>query len=193
MKPTILWISGILLLLAAPFSYAHTQLGLETGLIAGFSHPFLGLDHLLAMLLVGVLAFIMGKKAYLTLPLSFIAMMFAGILLASSGNYLPAVETVIALSVIMLGVLVATEYKLTMFFTLFSVALFGLFHGYAHGSEIVLNTQQVAWYVGGILAATTLLHAVGILTGLLLRKRFTIMMRFAALSATGTGVWMLVS
>jgi len=192
MKQTILWTGGVLLLLAAPFSYAHTG-GLETGLVAGFSHPFLGLDHLLAMLLVGVWALIMGKKACLTLPLSFVVMMFAGILLALNGNHLPAVETVIALSVIMLGGLVATEYKPTMLLSLFSVALFALFHGYAHGSEIPLNTQQLAWYLGGILAATILLHALGVLTGLLLRQRFVIMMRLAALSATGTGVWMLVS
>lgn len=193
MKPTILWTSAILLLLTAPFSSAHTQSGLETGLVAGLSHPFLGLDHLLAMLLVGVWAFIMGKKACLILPLSFVVMMFAGILLAFNGNQLPAVETVIALSIIMLGVLVATEYKPSMLLSIFSVALFALFHGYAHGSEIFLNTQHFAWYLGGVLMATTLLHALGILTGLLLRKRFVIMMRLAAFSTTAAGVWMLVS
>jgi urease accessory protein len=190
MKQTILWTGGVLLLLAAPFSYAHTG-GLETGLVAGLSHPFLGLDHLLAMLLVGAWALIMGKKACLTLPLSFVVMMFAGILLALNGNHLPAVETIIALSVIMLGGLVATEYKPTMLLSLFSVALFALFHGYAHGSEIALNTQHFAWYLGGVLAATILLHALGILTALLLRQR--LVMRLAALSATGAGVWMLVS
>lgn len=192
MKKIILSSVLVPLLLAAPISHAHSQLGLDASLVAGFSHPLLGFDHLLAMILVGVWAVIIDKKAWLTLPLTFVTVMLMGGLLALNGIALPAVETVIAISVIMLGGLVATGYRPIMSLSLFSVALLALFHGYAHGAKMALNAN-VAWYFGGILAATVLLHGFGVLSGMLLRNRFVIIMRIGGISAAASGVWMLAS
>jgi urease accessory protein len=154
-------------LLALPgFAEAHTGLHpfAVDGLAAGFAHPFSGLDHLLAMIAVGLWAASLGGAARWAVPASFIAVMTLGAAIGIQGVGLPAVEPMIALSVIALGAAVALAVRVPTTVAAAAVALFGLFHGAAHGAEMPALAQPLAYGLGFV-AATALLHGAGLALG----------------------------
>jgi urease accessory protein len=144
---------------------AHTGVGATSGLAAGFTHPLLGLDHLLAMIAVGLFAASRGGKALWLVPLAFVAMMAASGLLAMAGIGLPMVELGIALSVVVLGAAVALRLSLPVAGAVALAGVFALFHGHAHGAEMPAGASALTYALGFVLA-TAMLHAVGVGIGL---------------------------
>lgn len=145
---------------AAPAA-AHTGIGTVAGFTAGFSHPLVGVDHLLAMVAVGLFAGLIGGRAVWVVPLSFLAAMLIGGVLGLAGLALPAVETTITVSVIILGLVVALGRAWPVAAATIMVGAFALFHGHAHGAEMDAGHGAIL-YSAGFLAATALLHAAGL-------------------------------
>lgn len=144
---------------------AHTGAGDTHGVLHGFMHPVTGLDHVLAMVAVGVLAALLGGRAIWLVPTSFVAMAAVGGVLGMHCVPVPFVEFGISASVILLGLAIALQAKLPLGWTAGLVGLFGLYHGYAHGAEMPADASGFAYGVG-FLAATALLHIAGIGFGL---------------------------
>lgn len=142
-------------------AYAHPDLSHLGGMLAGFGHPLGGMDHVLAMLAVGVLAAALGNRALFVVPMSFVGVMIAGFLLGVAGIDLPLVELSIALSSVVIGSAAALGRPMSTAGAAALVGIFGLFHGYAHGAEMPADADG-ALYAGGFVAATALLHLVGI-------------------------------
>lgn len=152
-------------------AFAHpghldSAMATSASLMSGFSHPFSGIDHLLAMLAVGLWAAQSRRSAQWVLPLVFPVTMVVGALLAFSGVQLPLVEGGIAASVAVLGLLIAFAVKMPLWASTVVVSLFALLHGYAHGSELP-HASSAMMYGVGFVAATALLHAAGLGFGLL--------------------------
>jgi len=148
---------------------AHTAAGAATGFAAGFAHPLGGADHLLAMVAVGLWAAQLGGRALWMVPVTFVAVMLAGAALGMSGVSLPFVEAGILASVLVMGVLVAAALRLQPAVGALLVAVFALFHGHAHGTEMPLVAGGLAWGAGFALC-TALLHATGMGLALALRR-----------------------
>ncbi|MBX6323570.1 MAG: HupE/UreJ family protein [Rhodospirillaceae bacterium] len=148
---------------------AHVGVGPVDGFHAGFTHPFTGLDHLLAMTAVGIWAAQIGGRALWLVPSSFVAMMLAGGALGAAGMPLPMVESVIAGSVLALGALIALRVRPSLAVSAAAVGLFALFHGHAHGTEAPLGVAA-ADYGAGFALATAMLHGGGIVLALALRR-----------------------
>ena len=144
-----------------PVAEAHTFGSQGAGLIAGLTHPFVGLDHLLAMIAVGIWAGQLGGRAVWLIPLTFVSVMTAAATLASFGLLLPLVEPAIACSVLVLGLLIAGSVRLPTSVGAFLVGLFAVFHGYAHGLELPQAASPIL-YGAGFVLATALLHGLGI-------------------------------
>jgi urease accessory protein len=128
-------------------------------------HPVTGLDHVLAMVAVGILAALLGGRAIWLVPASFVAMAAVGGLLGVQGVPVPFVEFGISASVVLLGLAIALQARLPLGWTVGLVGLFGLYHGYAHGAEMPADASGFAYGVG-FLAATAMLHIAGIGLGL---------------------------
>jgi urease accessory protein len=163
----------------------------DGGLASGFAHPFVGLDHLLAMVAVGVWAVQLGGRYRLLLPATFVAAMAAGAGAGLLGIPLPRVESLIALSVLVLGALVAASVRAGWQWPAALVALFALFHGHAHGAEMPVFSSP-GLYFAGFLLATALLHAIGVVAATLLKERAAIV-RFGGAAIGLAGSWLLVS
>ena len=146
-------------------AHAHVGAGATSGFAHGFTHPVTGLDHNLAMLLVGLLAFQMGGRALWLIPLAFVGMMVAGGALGMAGIDMPFVELGIALSVVALGFAVAFEVKLPVAAAALFAGPFAVFHGHAHGAEMPGGGETLV-YGAGFIATTALLHIAGIMLGL---------------------------
>lgn len=146
-------------------AFAHTGVGAHGGLAAGFTHPLLGLDHLLAMIAVGLFAAARGGKALWLVPLAFVAMMAGGGALAMAGIQVPMVELGIALSVVVLGGAVALRLSLPVAGAMALAGAFALFHGHAHGAEMPAGASAFT-YAAGFVAATAMLHGIGIAIGM---------------------------
>ncbi|MBO9513863.1 MAG: HupE/UreJ family protein [Variovorax sp.] len=165
--------SALALLIALPLAAgAHTGVDAHHhhGFAAGFLHPLTGADHLAAMVAVGLWSALAARRAWpdlLWAPLGFAAMLLAGALAGLAGIGLPAVEPMIAASLLVLGLLVATQRRLPAFAAASLVGVFALFHGAAHGQE--LAADAAAPMLAGMLAATVLLHATGVAIGWALR------------------------
>ena len=161
--------------------------------VIGFGHPLEGIDHVLAMLAVGLYASRQRGNARWALPTAFVAAMLAGAGLAAWGVTLPAVESAIALSVLVLGLAIAFAARLPVAAALPIVAGFAVFHGYAHQLEI--RDAAALTYAGGFVLATALLHAAGFALGHWLPDSG---IAGAARRATGSlvalaGAWLLVA
>ncbi len=178
----------LVLAISAPVAWAHGQ-GAHTheaGLIAGMLHPFSGLDHLLAMVAVGLWAARQGGRALWALPASFVGAMAVGSMLGMSGVAFAGMEAGIALSVLVLGLLVAMRRQMLLPLAAMLTGLFALFHGVAHGQEMPL--AALPWGYGfGMLAATALLHAAGVFAGMKLRQLY-LGLAGAAISLAGLGM-----
>lgn len=158
----------IFLLLFTPFiASAHTIGG--NGLASGLTHPVLGFDHLLAMVAVGIISLRFGSKKMWLIPGTFVLFMIAGGVLGVLGFKLVAVEIVIALSVIFLGLAIAMSRRPSLIWSIIVVAGFAIFHGHAHGQEIPAIVNPVP-YIMGFVLATVSLHITGLLIGHYARK-----------------------
>ncbi|HEY8567142.1 MAG TPA: HupE/UreJ family protein [Beijerinckiaceae bacterium] len=155
--------------LAAEPALAHTGVGATHGFVAGLTHPLFGLDHVCAMVAVGLWAALAGGRAVWAWPLAFVGVMVAGALLGLAGLSLPGVEVMIAGSVFAFGIAVALRAPLPVLVGAVICGLFALFHGHAHGTELPAEASA-ALYVAGFALATALLHAVGLSLGLLLAR-----------------------
>ena len=144
-----------------PVAEAHTFGSQGASLIAGLTHPFVGLDHLLAMIAVGIWAGQLGGRAVWLIPLTFVSVMAAAATLASFGLLLPLMEPAIACSVLVLGLLIAGSVRLPTSVGVLLVSLFAVFHGYAHGLELPQAASPIL-YGAGFVLATALLHGIGI-------------------------------
>lgn len=165
MIPSRPMLAAALLLCALP-ACAHTGTGLAGGFLDGFAHPLSGADHLLAMVSVGLWGAFLGRPLVHVLPVVFPAMMVGGAMLGMYGAAMPSVESGIALSVLVLGLCIAFAWKAPAWAAIAVVALFALFHGYAHGRELPAAADPVGYCTGFVLA-TGLLHVAGIALGLL--------------------------
>ena len=160
--------SLILVLTAVSPVLAHEQAGVAGGLASGFLHPLTGLDHMIAMVAVGIWGAQLGAPAIFLLPITFPLIMAAGGLLGILGVPLPVPEIVIAVSGIVLGGAVAARLRIPVAAAMAVVAVFAIFHGHAHGAELPSAANPMAYGVGFVVA-TGLLHLCGIAIGLLMR------------------------
>ena len=176
-------IALIVLCLFAGTASAHTGNHMATGFVGGLAHPFLGLDHLLAMIAIGLWAAQQGGRALWAVPAAFVGAMGLGGALAWAGWGLPHVEAAIALSVLVLGLLIATRCHASVAAGMAIAAVFALFHGYAHGLEIPQAASPVL-YVLGFVLATACLHGVGIAASLIGRQAI----RVAGIGIAATGL-----
>ena len=140
---------------------AHPGLHGETSFMSGFLHPLMGIDHILAMVSVGLLAAHLGGRSLWSVPASFILGMMLGGALGVAQIQIPVVEVGIAASVIVLGMLIAARAEISSGLSAALVALFGIFHGTAHGIEMPVDASLIG-YTAGFVAATAVLHTVGI-------------------------------
>lgn len=155
--------------LVPSLALAHPGDGQTIGFFHGFVHPVTGLDHVLAMVLVGILAWQLGGRALFTVPTGFVSLMALGGALGAAKISVPFVETGIALSVIVLGAAIAIGVRTPVAVATGVVGLFAVFHGHAHGLEMPEADGRIA-YAAGFLVATATLHGLGILVGWLVGK-----------------------
>lgn len=195
----------------------HDVHSVSASLWSGLLHPLTGMDHLLAMVAVGVWSAIASIDAasfslsrlrdrgreradtgasMLRLPLTFVTLMLIGAALGLSGIPLPAVEPMIAASLLVVGLLVALRARLPMMSGMALVGGFAVFHGYAHGAELPASAQAlpaVLAYVGGFAAATMALHVAGIAAGTALRRHAPWLARAAGAGVALYGVGLMVA
>jgi urease accessory protein len=145
---------------------AHLGTGLPGGFLSGFEHPLSGLDHLLAMVSVGLWGAFLGRPLIYVLPVVFPGLMVAGAIMGMFVVPLPPVQVGIALSVLVLGGCIALSAKAPIWAATLIVALFAVFHGYAHGKELPSAADPLN-YSAGFVLATGLLHVSGISLGFL--------------------------
>jgi urease accessory protein len=151
----------LVLCAAANPALAHTGAEHALSFAAGFKHPLTGLDHMLAMLAVGLWAGLVGGRALWVWPVAFVGVMLVGGTLGISGIALPLVESGILASVVVLGLLVLAAARLPVAVGVVLVGLFALLHGHAHGEELPA-AAAAASYAAGFAIATAILHAVGL-------------------------------
>jgi urease accessory protein len=176
--------------LASP-AWAHTGTGLAGGFASGFLHPLTGFDHLLAMVSVGLWGAFLGRPLIVALPVIFPAMMAVGGALGIAGAPMPPVEIGIAVSVMVLGGVIAFAYRAPVWLACVIVAIFALFHGYAHGSELPSAADPVGYSVGFVLC-TGMLHVAGIGIGTVKdRPGGAIAVRVMGVGVALAGVWFL--
>ena len=131
---------------------AHSGLGHVHGFVQGFAHPLGGIDHVLAMVTVGVFAWQLGGRALWLVPATFVLMMAAGGAIGIAGVELPSVEFGIAASVVVLGAIVALKRKAPLAVAIGVVGAFAVFHGHAHGTEMPPDALGAAYAAGFLLA-----------------------------------------
>jgi urease accessory protein len=148
---------------------AHVEGGVAGGLAGGIAHPLTGPAHFLAMFAVGIWGAQMGGRSVWMLPVAFPLIMAAGGVAGMAGLPLPGVEAGIALSVLVLGLAIALLWRPREPAPLALIAVFAVFHGYAHGVELP-GAADPAAYAVGFVVATGLIHVAGILVGLALSK-----------------------
>jgi urease accessory protein len=182
---------ALALFLTPAMAFAHAGHD-HSGLLAGVAHPVTGLDHLLAMLAVGLWAAQQRGSARWAVPLAFVGSMLFGGLLGFSGLQMPLMETGIAGSVLAIGLLVAVAVRPPLWIALGLTGLFALAHGVAHGLE--LPELASPWgYAAGFIAATAALHAAGYGLVRALPRAAAPLVRIAGGASAGAGVWLLVS
>ena len=168
---------------------AHPAIGNASGFMHGFMHPLSGLDHQLAMILVGIFAYQLGGRALWLVPLTFVAMMAVGGFLGITATPLPFIE-------IGLGAIVAFGVEAPVAVAMGVVGLFAIFHGHAHGNEMPMDVSG-ATYGAGFMLATGLLHAIGIgigtLAGLMSQTFGKTVYRVAGGVASVAGLALLIS
>lgn len=163
-KTTRLAVLSAAIALAATPALAHPGHLAGAGFLDGAAHPLGGLDHLIAMVTVGVYGATIGGRAVLAVPGAFLAAMLAGGLFALMGGELPLVEPTIYASTVVLALLCVMPMSRNALIGAVFAAGFGLFHGFAHGAEIPADAAALG-YAAGFLASTAALHAIGVAIG----------------------------
>ena len=159
---------AVTLIAYASASSAHEATGISGGFASGFMHPILGWDHVVAMVAVGLWGAFLGKPAIWVLPVVFPLVMAFGGALGVMGVPIPAVETGIAASAVVLGCMVAFAVRPPIWVAAVIVGAFAVFHGHAHGTELPNAVSPLAYSIGFVFS-TGLLHLGGIAFGLLVR------------------------
>ena len=189
-RPALLALGGFS---AAALAHTGVDAGAHHGLATGFMHPVTGLDHLAAMLAVGLWSAVSAAtvdRRMLWAPMAFALMLLAGALLGYAGIALPAVEPMIAASVLVIGLLAASRRALPSAWAAALVGAFAVFHGVAHGLE--LSEHEGGWLaLMGVVLATALLHAAGMAVGVALRTRSVWWPRLAGGAIAAFGVALL--
>lgn len=158
----------LFLLLLPSSASAHTEGGAIGGFASGFTHPLSGLDHIVAMVAVGLWGAFLGGRAMWMLPVVFPAVMAFGGALGVLGVPLPSVETGIAVSGVVLGLMVTFAVKPPLWVAAVIVGFFAVFHGHAHGTELPGSANAMTFSAGFVIS-TGLLHLCGIAFGTLTR------------------------
>ena len=190
-KPKIILLAAVFALMPM-LAQAHILPGEPNGFASGFNHPLHGLDHILAMVAVGLWAAQLGGRARWLVPASFVSLMIVGGALGMAGIHLPMVEAGIVVSVLVLGIFIATAARLPMAASMVVVGLFALFHGHSHGTEIPAAASGLSYALGFVLA-TAALHGCGVGLGMLAQKQAAApAIRFAgaAIALTGICLWL---
>ncbi|CCE23649.1 HupE/UreJ family protein [Methylotuvimicrobium alcaliphilum] len=167
---------------------AHTFGAEGAGFAEGFIHPFIGVDHLLAMLAIGIWAVQLGHKALWRLPVAFVGTMSLSALLASYGLNLPLLEFAIAATVLLLGVFLMFSVRLPVVTSMLIAGLFASVHGYAHGLEMP-QAGSPLFYGAGFIVATSLVHAFGITMAVLIKRRLWLT-RAGGLAIAAAGLYL---
>ncbi|WP_338720072.1 HupE/UreJ family protein [Devosia sp. XK-2] len=172
-------------------AFAHLDPGAHGSIAAGFSHPLFGLDHILAMVAVGLWAAMQGGRALWLVPAAFVGTMALGFAAAITGMPLPFVEPVILASVIFIGIAIALALPVPTTAVAAMVGFFAFFHGHAHGGEL---GGAGAWeFAIGFILSTATLHALGIAIGLLLaRTGGKTLSRIAGGATALGGLWLAI-
>jgi urease accessory protein len=189
-------LAAMLLLVSSSTAFAHPGHDVS-GFAAGLMHPFSGMDHLLAMVAVGLWAAQgstgkNGTRKVWLLPATFMTMLVVGAGIAMQWQSLPLVEAGIATSVLALGLLIALAMQLPVSLSIAVTGLFGLLHGYAHGLELPASAAP-AEYALGFLAATAFLHLGGIAAGVATRDRYASLAKMLGVAIAAGGVYLLAS
>ena len=183
------------LLLAVSFlptlAQAHPGIpGHTHGFANGLAHPLTGLDHILAMIAVGLWAAQRGGRALWVVPLAFVSAMALGGMLGMAGGALPLAEPGIAASVLILGILIAACIRLPLAASALIVGSFALFHGFAHGAEMPATASGLAYGMGAMLA-TASLHFLGIGLGLAAKQRVSMqLVRYVGAAIAFCGIYL---
>ena len=168
-RPSLILASAMLCVLSWPeTAMAHVESGEAGGFLSGVAHPISGLDHVLAMVAVGLWGAQLGPPAVWLLPIAFPMMMAFGGMLGLMGVPVPGVEIGIAVSGVVLGAMVLGEVKAPVAAAMVLVGMFAVFHGHAHGTELPNAANPLAYSIGFVLS-TGLLHLSGIAFGMLVR------------------------
>jgi urease accessory protein len=169
-RKALAFLAAAVLAVAAPtIAFAHPGIGQAHDLAHGFAHPLTGLDHVIAMLAVGVFAARLGGRALWLVPATFIAVMAAAGIAGMIGVAVPYVETGVAVSVIVLGAVIAFAVRVPVAIAMAIVGLFAIFHGHVHGTETPESASGILFGLGFV-AATAILHATGIGFGVLIGR-----------------------
>jgi urease accessory protein len=152
-------------LMLVNIAHAHVEGGQAVGFITGLQHPWSGLDHVLAMIAVGLWGAQLGSPALWLLPIAFPMMMALGAMMGLLGIPVPGVEIGIAFSAILLGTMILAEVRPKLGIALAMVGFFAIFHGHAHGTELP-EGQSGLLYSMGFVIATGCLHGLGVALGL---------------------------
>ncbi len=159
---------SVFLLTISNVAFAHEDAGIAGGFISGFLHPIFGWDHVIAMVAVGLWGAFLGRPAIWILPIVFPLVMAFGGAIGVMGIPIPAVETGIAVSAVVLGALIAFAVRPPIWAAAIIVGMFAIFHGHAHGTELPNAANPIAYSIGFVFS-TGLLHLAGIAFGLLVR------------------------
>ena len=154
-----IWFAAFALVIIPSLGQAHPGHG-AGGFLHGIEHPFGGLDHILAMVAVGLWAAQLGGRAFYLVPLSFVSVMILGGLMGVAGIQVPFVEEGILTSILILGLLIAAAVRVPLWASVMIVACFAVFHGFAHGAEMPSSSSGLGYGAGFVLATATL-HAIG--------------------------------
>jgi urease accessory protein len=157
------------LIFAPVAASAHVGIGSTHGFVHGFAHPLTGLDHILAMVAVGMFAAHLGGRALWLVPSTFVSVMALAGIAGMAAVKLPFVELGIGLSVIVLGLAVALQVSVPTLVAMSVVGVFAIFHGHVHGTEMPASASGLAYGLGFV-CATALLHAIGVGSGVAIGK-----------------------
>lgn len=181
-----------LLALTSTSAVAHTATVAEhNNLLNGLIHPLVGLDHLLAMMAVGFWAAMQKSQLRIQIPMVFMLVLVAGFLLGQTAFGLPVVESGIATSVLILGLLIATAARLPAAAALGLSGIFALFHGYAHGAEAVASSMTL--FAAGFLSSSLMLHLCGGIAANTVKTQQPTLAKLAGLAIAAAGATLLAA
>jgi urease accessory protein len=169
MRDAVSRVLAVASMLVPTAALAHSGHGETAGFVHGFVHPFGGVDHFVAMVAIGMLAYQLGGRALWLVPSVFVLVMGVGGVLGAAHVQLPYVEAMIATSIVVLGAAIAFGIRAPVAIAAAVAGLFAVFHGYAHGAEMP-TAGSAASYAAGFMTATALLHMLGIALGLTLGR-----------------------